>query len=80
MTGVRDDTDLCDALDVLTVIRIDMTKETHDALGKWRQIIDRADIAAKARAGKLDRSQWGLQPHQVEQQKAALRTLGQTER
>lgn len=77
MAGVGPTTGIGDALDVLTVIMLEVPQQQ---LTKWRQAMDRADVAAKAKAGKLDRSTWGMAPHQIEQQKAALRTLEQSGR
>lgn len=74
MAGVTGGTDVSDALDVLTVVMLEIPEKQ---LREWRQAMDRADAVARARTGKFDRSTWGLQPHQVEQQRAALRTLGQ---
>lgn len=73
MAGVTGDTDVGDVLDVLTVVMLEIPE---NPLRQWRQAMDRADVMAKAKAGTLDRATWGLQPHQVEQQRAALRTLG----
>lgn len=77
MAGVVATTPISDVLDVLTVIMLEIPEQQ---LRKWRTAMDRADVVAKAKAGKLDRSTWGLQPHQIEQQRAALRTLGQSGR
>ena len=77
MAGVAPTTPLSDVLDMLTVIMLEVPKKP---LRIWREELDRADLVAKAKAGKLDRSTWGLQPHQIEQQRAALRTLGQSGR
>jgi hypothetical protein len=74
MASVTSESDVCNVLDVLTVVMLEIPEPQ---LRKWRQMMDRADVAAKTRSGKFDRSQWGLQPHQIEQQRAALRTLGQ---
>lgn len=74
MAGIGPAADVNDALDVLTVIMLEIPQEP---LRRWRAAMDRAAVVAKAKAGTLDRSTWGLQPHQIEQQKAALRTLGQ---
>lgn len=75
MAGVVDSTPFSDVLDMLTVIYLEVPR---DPLRQWRRELDRADLIAKAKAGRLDRSTWGLQPHQIEQQRAAMRTLGQS--
>lgn len=74
MAGVVATAPLSDVLDMLTVIMLEVPQEQ---LRKWRSAMDRADMVAKAKSGNLDRATWGLQPHQIEQQRAALRTLGQ---
>ncbi|MGH3921345.1 MAG: hypothetical protein ACRDTT_00420 [Pseudonocardiaceae bacterium] len=75
MAGVTPKTDLSDALDLLTVIMFE-TPEVRDNLRKWRQGLDRADVAARAKAGVLNRAEWGLRPHQIEQQRLAMERLG----
>lgn len=77
MTGVVATTPISDVLDLLTVIMLEIPQEQ---LRTWRSAMDRAALVADAKAGKLDRSTWGLQPHQIEQQRAAMRTLGQSGR
>lgn len=74
MAGVGPRTDLSDALDVLTVVMLEVPEE-H--LRKWRQGLDRARVAAQAKAGTFDRSTWGLAPEQIEQQRRAMEQLGQ---
>lgn len=73
MAGVTSETGMSDVLDVLTVVMLDIPERQ---LQKWRQFMDRATVVAQAKAGTLDRATWGLQPHQIEQQQAAMRTLG----
>lgn len=74
MAGVTDATDLGDALDVLTVVLMDTPGE---ALGVWRRRMDLVTAQAQARSGRVDRASWGLRPEQVQQQKQAMRTLGE---
>lgn len=73
MAGVGPDTGCGDALDVLTVLMLEIPTQQ---LRKWRAGIDRAVTAAQVQAGRFDRRTWGLAPHQVEQQRLAMRTLG----
>lgn len=77
MAGVVATTPISDVLDLLTVIMLEIPQEQ---LRTWRSAMDRAALVADAKAGKLDRSTWGLRPHQIEQQRAAMRTLGQSGR
>lgn len=66
-------TSLRTVLDVLTVILMDTPGE---ALKRWRDGMDRAAMVAQARAGRIDRANWGLQPHQIEQQQRFMQTFG----
>ncbi len=81
IAGVRDNTPVGAVLDVLTVA---VMAAPGEALKKWRTGLDRAVAAAAYRATRtqpvaqqrLDRATWGLQPGQVEQQRAFLNGMG----
>lgn len=73
LAGITGATPLGAVLDVLTVIMMDTPGEQ---LTKWRQGLDRAAITEQARAGRLDRATWGLQPHQIKQQQRFMSTFG----
>lgn len=72
MAGIGPTSGMGDALDVLTVVHLERPEKE---LREWRARLDRAEVVAQAKSGTFDRRTWGLQPHQIEQQRAAMRTL-----
>lgn len=59
MAGIRRNTPLSVALDVLDVVMMDTPVE---ALTKRRQSLEIEMAVARARAGRVDRDSWGVPP------------------